>query len=184
MIITLATVDRPTLQQILNNQFGPGVFNVLKTQVSGSLTFELEFNDSVPNDQVDQALVYVQQSVDSLLNQTKVRLYDDLQTMANKLITQKSRPHWSEQDVVAATNWLSNQSGPVPDCVAYNSLRENIDSVTSAQQIRDSESVYQTYIANINAILASGQSAILASSEFSACKSTGAMYMEQLKSLQ
>lgn len=183
MQTTLPFVDPLLYQQSLDQTFGQGVFQVTQTNINNIIGFALDYANSTPQSQIDQALVIANENAATLLAGVKVRLYDAFETVANKIIASRVRPVWSDAEIAEAAAWLQNQSTPVPSCVIYNALREGVSNAVSAQQIIDAQANYQAFIDQVNSVKNSGQTATLAAPDILSCKLQAGPGLEQLKNL-
>lgn len=184
MIVNVPLVDMVVLQTSLDTQLGAGVFTVAVDKTVTPKQMYLEYQDSTPQATVDEAVAIAQQEAQVLLNESKVRSYQYLITVATKKIESLDQPNYTNEEVQESNIWLQNQSLPVPSIVTYTALSYGITDVQAAQKIVSSKSTYDSKVLEIETLQAEGQSAILAATDTYSAKTVCYDYMEQIKNIE
>lgn len=184
MEVQLPYIDYNGFQAALDSRFGQDIFTLVLGSGQAVQQFYLRWGDGIPQGTVDQALELAATNAANLLNQVKVRLYDEFDIYAKKLITLKTKPEFTPEEIGQASNWLQNQTNPVPTCVKYVVSLDNISAAEAAQKVVDSGASYQGFIDQVNSIKTQGQGATLDTADLVSCKNTATIYLDQLKNLK
>lgn len=183
MISIIGIVDVRTLQSILDQTFSEGVFTVNNNNITTPPEYYIEYADNTPTQDVNQALAIAQEQVEICLNDTKIRLYQTIQIVANKQISLLSTPIFTNDEIQQASDWLQNQSLPVPACVSYLALSQSMSNVQAAQYIVDSKTYYDGLINQIKTLQTDGQTSVMAATDTYSAKTTATSYMDQIKNI-
>ena len=183
MISIIGIVDVGLLQNILNQTFGSSIFIVGNSNLQTPPEYYIEYSDTTPSQDVDQALLISQEQVELCLNDTKLRLYQTIQIVANKQIASIEIPNFTDAEIQSASDWLQNQSLPVPACVSYLSLVKSITNVQSADYIVNSKTYYNDLINQAKTLQTQGQTAVMDSTDTYSAKIVAGNYMAQIKNI-
>lgn len=183
MITNISFVDISTLQNLLDTDIGSGIFYAGIDQTVNPHQCYIEYNDSTPQAQIDQALIISNQLATDTLNKNIVRLYQALQITAYKQVTLLEIPPFTDEEILETNVWINNQTLPVPPCVIYLSLRDNISNQLAAETIVNSRSVYDQKKQEISALEKEGQTQVTSSTDLYSAKSAAQNYIDQIKSI-
>lgn len=183
MYVELPYIDYAGFQDKLDATFGQGVFTLEVAVGNTPQDFYLHWNAGTPQLEVDAAIAMANENAAELLNAVKVRLYSELQLIANRTITLKVRPTYADSEVDLAAQWIANQSSQPPVCVLYTASLRNCTNLEAAEFIVNSSTEYQQFISTVDGIKSAGQAAIFTAATFLDCKTITGPYIEQLKNL-
>lgn len=162
------------LQEELDAAWGQSVFTVVVEDLGNIKNFFLNYADGTPQASIDGAVAMAAQNTTNYLNAVKINLYERLNGKAEKAIAAKNPPIYTAEEITLAVDWLANQQLPVPGCVQFLSLTENISTVAAAQIIAESATEYKSYIDSVNAIKTTAQSQIMSAPDVFAAKQIAA----------
>lgn len=183
MITLIPIVTQETLQSTLNATFGAGIFEVKVDKNVSPKQCYLEYADNTQQSLIDQAIVLSNENAADVLQTAQLRLYQSLITVANNTIAAKEKPPFTETDVQEATLWLQDQTLPCPGCVLFLSVRDGITTQEAAQYVIDSQTIYQTFIDQVNSIKVNGQNELMNATDIFSCKNIAQTSMDQMKNL-
>lgn len=143
--------DISIMQPILDQNFGTDTFIIDRTidPVTGFKNYFLTCDDSVPQNIVTQAVQAVNDKHMELLRNKKVRSFEKIKMLINYALSELDKNKVSELEIAEATYWLNNQSEPVPSCVMYIVLKDNVSTQAAAQMIVDSKITYEENVAQL-----------------------------------
>lgn len=179
----LPFIDYAGFQARLDREFGVGVFTFVLGSGDPVQKFYIDYADNTPQTTVNLALDIANANAAELLANTKVRLYDEFEIYSKKLISLKTKPAFTADEINAANTWLQNQSTPPPSIVQYIMALKNLSALAAAQYIVDADTEYQQFIEQVNSVKNAGQAATLATTEFVECKIQAGPYLVQLKNI-
>ena len=179
----IAFVDYITLQNELDNSFGTGVFTIIVDKDGDYREYFLEYEDTVDQLLVDQALIMTTNDAIDFLKRTKLKSYSKIEYQATKVLEQYNKPKFTPVDVQQATDWLADQSTPVPASVLYVAMNNSISDVDAATLIIDADENYDAFVTSVSTIKHSGQAQIMQSIDVNVCKQETTIVMDQLKNL-
>jgi hypothetical protein len=183
MITNIAFVDISALQIQLDTEIGYGIFYVGINESVVPHQCYIEYNDSTPQSQIDQALSISSTLATETLNKTIVRLYQALDITATKQILIVETPQFTTEEINEANLWLQNQSLPIPSCVTYLSLKDNISTQIAAETIVNSTTVYDQKIQQIKNLAKEGQLQVTNGTDTYSVKLVAQNFMDQIKSI-
>lgn len=146
--------DISIMQPILDQNFGTDTFIIDRTidPVTGFKNYFLTCDDSVPQNIVDQAVQAVNDNHMELLRNKKVRSFEKIKMLISYALSELDKNKVSELEIAEATYWLNNQSEPVPSCVMYIVLKDNVSTQAAAQTIVDSKVIYDEKVAQLKSL--------------------------------
>lgn len=159
-----------TLQQTLDQVYGQGIFTVMVEQVEYNKNFFLQYDNNTSQSNIDGAIQLALQNSTEYLNIIKINLYEKLNGKAEKAIAAKNSPVYTSEEIQLSVDWLANQQLPIPGCVQFLSLTQNISTLAAAQLISNSAAEYQSYINAVNNVKTTAQSQIMAANDVVSAK--------------
>lgn len=146
--------DISIMQPILDQKFGTNVFIIDRTidPVTGFKDYFLTCDDSVSQNLVDEAIQTVNDNHMELLRNKKVRSFEKIKFLINYALTELDKNKISDEEIAEANHWLNNQTEPVPSCVMYIVLKDNVSTQVAAQIIVDSKTNYDASVAQLKSL--------------------------------
>lgn len=146
--------DISIMQPILDQNFGTDTFIIDRTidPVTGFKNYFLTCDDSVPQNIVEQAVQAVNDNHMELLRNKKVRSFEKIKTLISYALSELDKNKVSDLEIAEANYWLNNQSEPVPSCVMYIVLKDNVSTQVAAQTIVDSKIIYDENVAQLKSL--------------------------------
>jgi len=181
--ILIKFVDVDLLQDTMDQTFGINVFQIMIDKSSLPKTCSLSYDENLDQTTVDQAMILVETEVVRVLSKTKVRLYENIDILAEKLLYQNPVFSFSEADYQIASNWLNDTMQPCPDIVILESLSNSISTIESAQTIVNKWESYQLKLTQLNNLRITGKRDILAATELIELKTVATATFDQMKNL-
>jgi len=161
--VDVLLVDTSIVQPLLDNTFGVDVFKLGRT-INEEMEWKyyfLEYADDVNQTIVDQAVTLVNNIHNENLNNMKVRWYSDMRLKADQKIESLTFDRFTTDEVTQAQNWLNNMQSPVPACVIFAALKNNLTNQQAAQYIVNNQTEYQNLIDQLNTIVTNFQNNLM-----------------------
>lgn len=161
--VDVLLVDTSIVQPLLDSTFGVGVFKLDRTineQMQWKYYF-LEYDDSVSQSTVDQAVTLVNGIHMQNLNDMRVRWYTGMRVKADQKLETLSVDKFTEEQIIQAQAWLNNMSAPVPACVSFIALKNGLNNQQAAEYIVNSQAEYQNLVNQLNTIVESFQANLM-----------------------
>lgn len=183
MITLIPMVVPETLQVTLDNTFGTNVFVVGVDKNIVPKQYYLEYENSTSQSLVDQAVILSDENATNLLQETQLRLYQSINTVAVNTIAAKEKPPFSDTDIQEVTIWYQDQGLPCPGCVLFLSVKDNISQQQAAQNIINYKTTYQAFVDQVDGIKIQGQNELMIQTDLLAAKNSATTTMDQIKNL-
>lgn len=163
--VSVLLADISVMQPMLDQEFGVNVF-IINRIINQELEWKeyfLTYDDSVPQATVDQAVQFVNKYHSEILNDKKIRWYTKMQDIVQEKTVELTIYKFTPQEMSETQQWLDNTSLPVPGCVMFISLKNNLTLAQAATYIINSDANYQNLVSQLNAILLTFQNNLMAS---------------------
>lgn len=146
--------DISIMQPILDENFGAGIFTIDRTidPITGFKNYYITCGNNVPQNIIDEAVQAVNDNHMELLRNKKVRSFEKIKMLINYTISELDKNRVSDQEIAEATYWLNNQTEPVPSCVMYIVLKDNVSTQAAAQTIVNSKINHDENVAQLKSL--------------------------------
>lgn len=161
--VAVAIADISVMQPMLDEKFGTDVFIIDRT-INEQLNWKdyfLTYDDTVPQSTVDEAVQFVYDYNQTVVNNKRIRWYTKMQGTIQQKIDSCSTYKLTQREISDAQQWLNNQQDPVPGCVAFLAAKQSITNQQAAEYILNSETNYQNLVNQLNNILFDFQNNIM-----------------------